>query len=452
MNAPSIRTLSFVVIFPLLLLDSAQTVGAQTDGAVVTRRGAVIQGTVEGSVVALDETAIVSIVAGATVSGDLALPAERLSPKVGSSAVDRSSGDLKISTRVLATNPGGASALLGQVRAVEGFPLPAILVGSKPVQPETALAQGTNSIDFAKVGSFTLRQPGARVAVPVGSYGELVVAQGTVILGVAGTTEPTRYEIRSLDIQAGGAVEVIGPVVVTLAGGATWRGQVGNLEAPFWLDVRFAHGDLAVTAPGRVYGYVTAPEGLVSLDAGATLTGGVAGDRVEVAAGATMKIVVPDWTAEATERSRPRFMHKALRLQARLPDLSDGFRHGFSPGISYIEDVPYVMLAEANRPANHPRAPLQQWQAVFEAAVAVFQRTGFERGGIVLANYARNSAEGPPMRNIMLTRLRFEELVAGLGGKESLDANIREIARNPQMLEAFFLESLRGEAGLPSTQ
>ncbi|MEO5959668.1 MAG: hypothetical protein ABIZ49_08640, partial [Opitutaceae bacterium] len=66
-------------LFAICFVDSSW---AQVEGALVTRRGAVIRGTVEGTLIALNEAAEVTVERGAEVKGDLVLPADKTGAKV----------------------------------------------------------------------------------------------------------------------------------------------------------------------------------------------------------------------------------------------------------------------------------------------------------------------------------------------------------------------------------
>jgi len=265
-----------------------------------------------------------------------------------------------------------------------------------------------------------------------------VIAQGTVVLGSAGSGEPDRYEFHSLEVQAGGSVDLAGPVVVTVANGATVRGRTGDPASPLWFDLRVAAGEVLVAGPGTRYAFLSAPQSKVTVSGGGTLVGGAASDQLEVANGAEVKAVAPDWSGAAAEKIRPRFPHKALRLQANVPELKAGFRHSYSPGVSYINDVPYLMLAEGKRPLDHPLAAYEAHRAFFEACRTLFANTGFDSGVLVLAPYSPDPVAQPGQtRNLSLTRPQFLALLEAVAEQGSEAANLRTIARHPERLEEF---------------
>lgn len=421
----------------------------EVEGAFITKRGALVQGRLTGNLAALDASAIVTLDLGASVSGDLVVPAEK--PAVGPVLPD----PMRVaapSARTTITNRGGGIALKGSIRAAAGFDLPRVLAPSAPVKPGSTVIEGAagSPADFSRVGNLTLRQPGASVVLPPGSYGDLVVAQGTLLLGSAGNGEPSRYEFRTIDVQAGGTVALAGPVVATVANGATLRGTAGHAAAPFWFDLRVAAGEVLVAGPGALYAFLSAPQSKVTVAGGGALVGGAASDQLEVANGAEAKMVAPDWSGTADEITRPRFPHKALRLQSSVPELKAGFRHSYGPGVSYIDDVPYLMLAEGKRPLDHPLADYEAHRAFFEACRTLFVNTGFDRAVLVLASYSADPIQQPgTTRNLALSREQFLAMLEAVAGQGSEAANLRTVSRHPGRLEEF--QALVLATALPPT-
>jgi hypothetical protein len=105
------------------------------------------------------------------------------------------------------------------------------------------------------------------VAVPPASYGAFTANGGSgFVLGVAGAEEPAVYHFENLLLNGNSSLQVIGPVIVTCAGGATFNGTLGNEAHPEWLTLRFAAGGLTLNGGAALYGCVVAPAGSVMLN------------------------------------------------------------------------------------------------------------------------------------------------------------------------------------------
>jgi hypothetical protein len=81
------------------------------------------------------------------------------------------------------------------------------------------------------------------VAVPAGTYGTFI-ANGNAgfTLGVAGASVPSVYNFQGLTLNGGSKLQVVGPVIVTLAGGVTLNAGGGSPGHPEWLALRLAAG------------------------------------------------------------------------------------------------------------------------------------------------------------------------------------------------------------------
>jgi len=409
-----------ILLLPQLLVAS--------DSAFVARRAVTLSGAVDGTL-QLAADGNVQITSGASVSGDVVLPAEKNGPTNEPAAKVRSPKT---------TFSSSADNVKGAVRAADAFSLPRVLPPTKPVKTATRLVQGKASVptDFSEIGDLTLRQPAAVISVPPGAYGDFVVVQGTITLGVAGTTEPTRYEFRSLDVQSGGEMNLIGPVVVTVAKGGTWRGRAGNTDAPLWLDLRIAGGGMIFGAGADFYGLLSAPDGSITVRNGSKLTGGVIADEIIVEKGAKASGVQPDWSRGANSYTRPRFFHKALRLESTMPDLKRIGAKASTPASSYIEDIPFVMLTDGELSENSRAA---QQRLFFETFRALFQQAQFEKAGVVLVR--KTTGLVPSIRRIVLTRALFEALVNAVGAKAGAD-NAATISATPRLAAEFMQRCL----------
>lgn len=407
-----------------------------TDGAFVTKRGASVQGELAGNLVALDESASIALEASAKVSGSLLVSADKTAM-----VLDLANGKaVKPSARTSIVNSGGATVLKGEVQAGSGFDLPRVLTPIAPAARSSVSLQAGVDLptDYSKVGDLSLRRPKESVTLPAGNYGKIAVAQGTLVLGSAGSREPLRYELQSLEVQLGSSLTLLGPVVVTVADGLTIEGSAGNADSALWLDLRVAGGKVSVGRKGVLWGFVTAPKSLVSVAAGGRLVGGAASDELKLEAGASATVVAPDWTGKATEKTQPRFPHKALRLEANVPEFRANFRHSYSPGVVYIGDLPHLMLSEGNRPKDHPLLGYDTNRAFFEACCTLFHSTGFDRGVLTVVAYSEDPVKASgEVTNLVLLRSSYLAALTAVGGKTTEDDNIAVIARHPTRLEEF---------------
>jgi hypothetical protein len=299
------------------------------------------------------------------------------------------------------------------------------------------------SVDFLAAGNVTFRKHNAIFSVPAGAYGDFSVEQGTLLLGVPGSLEPLRYEFRTLDVQPGGRIRALGPVVVTVAQGGTWQGPLGDALAPFLLDVRVAAGDVSL-APGCEFdGFLSAPNSLVTIAARAALVGGLIGDRLVVERTGSARAVMPDWSATAADGVRAAFAHRAIRLQRDLPKLKNRVQGGYTAAAAYVLDVPFVMVT-AGRAGTEPAAAAgRENAAFFEALNSMLAESGFARGGVVLTGYGAGAPGGPPpVRNVPMRREQFVDLVQAIGGKTDLQQGIAALRASPVALDEFMRRAL----------
>ena len=118
------------------------------------------------------------------------------------------------------------------------------------------------------------------VAVPPGSYGAFTAnGSSSFVLGVAGAVEPAIYNLQSLTLNSSSNLQVVGPVILTLANGTTINGTAGNAAHPEWLTLNVSSGGVTLNSGATLRGVVNAPTSSVTLN-GATLNGRVAADRL----------------------------------------------------------------------------------------------------------------------------------------------------------------------------
>ncbi len=220
-----------------------------------------------------------------TVAGDLLLPGTPTIKLSGRGAY----GVLIDGTG--ATAPAGytvslsGSAVVGRVlRRVDPDVLPVVAVppapaGTRSVQLTRA---GASPGDFATLRDLTLTGAAGHVTVPAGNYGTFRATGGGFVLGVAGALEPSVYSFDSLTLTGTGDILVVGPVIVTLANGATFNTTVGNPLRPDFLVLRTANGGVTLSGTAVVHGSIVAPKGTVTLSGKTEVRGTVTADRVSV--------------------------------------------------------------------------------------------------------------------------------------------------------------------------
>ncbi|MFY9554255.1 MAG: IPT/TIG domain-containing protein, partial [Blastocatellia bacterium] len=144
--------------------------------------------------------------------------------------------------------------------------------------------------DFATLRDLTLNGAAGNVAVPPGTYRNFSVSgAGGFTLGVAGTSQPTVYNLNRLALNGPSQLLVIGPVILTLATSLSLNGNVGASSNPLWLSLRVASGDVTLNGGSSLYAALQAPSGTVSLNGNTLLQGSVASDSLTLNANSTLK-------------------------------------------------------------------------------------------------------------------------------------------------------------------
>jgi rhamnogalacturonan endolyase len=271
-------------------VDDANYTATATDtffirSTALVRHAPVVSGTIEGSMqVSSAET--ISLSGNATVTGDLLVP--------GMPGVQ--SGSNVVFVGVL-DGPGGAApsnygvtlsgnALLRYlVRRIDPLVIPAVSAPPAPAGTRNVALTKTNQSagDFATVRNLSLSGNAGIVSVPPGTYGSFTAGGNSGFsLGVAGATAPAVYHLQDLGInlQSGNAkLQIVGPVIITVANGTVINGLAGSAAHPEWLTLRIAGGGLTI-AGGTFHGDVVAPNGAVTLEDAATLNGAVVSDQL----------------------------------------------------------------------------------------------------------------------------------------------------------------------------
>lgn len=170
------------------------------------------------------------------------------------------------------------------IRRTDALVLPVVAAPPAPAGTRTVTLNSANDSagDFATVRNLTAKTNAGQVAVPPGTYGTFTAGnKGGFTLGIADATVPAVYHFQSLAFSGSAQLEVVGPVIVTLANGTTFSGSTGSAAHPEWLTLNVAAGDVTVAQGATLHGRIIAPAGLVTI--GGTVHGGVASDRLTIA-------------------------------------------------------------------------------------------------------------------------------------------------------------------------
>jgi len=251
----------------------------------LVRRGLSLNGAIDGSIQLL--TAEPSTLNGtAWISGDLLVPG---TPEL------RANGNptiVGITDEAGAADPAnywvtlnGNSLLRYFVRRVDAIDLPVVATPPAPAgSRNVSLNKTTDPVgDWSTLRNLTLNGNGITLAVPAGTYGNLTAnGSNRFVLGVAGATEPAIYNLQALTLNGTSRLDVVGPVVLTLASGPNLNSSAGHADHPDWLVLRVANGGVTLNGKVTLHARVEAPGGTVTINGSSTLTGSVAADRLIV--------------------------------------------------------------------------------------------------------------------------------------------------------------------------
>jgi endo-1,4-beta-xylanase len=284
LTTPPVAAGSYAVV---ATIDSEDFSGTATGTLVVVttalvRHAPTINGRLDGSLQLLsgENTTLNS---GAAVSGDLLVPGTptiRLNGQPSYGGTLDGGGDAAPSGYAITLN-GGAS-LRHVVRRTDPVAFPAVTPPPLPAGTRDVVLNGPGQDpgDFATLRNLTVNSNAGQVAVPPGTYG-VFTANSTAgfIIGVAGATTPAVYNLQGLTLNGGSRLQVVGPVVLTIAGGVTVNAAAGNAAHPEWLSLAVASGGLTLNSGGSLSGFVTTPAAVVI---NGTLSGRLACDRLTI--------------------------------------------------------------------------------------------------------------------------------------------------------------------------
>jgi fibronectin type 3 domain-containing protein len=268
--------------------------GTKTDTLTIgitalVRHAPTIGGLLDGSVqVLLPE----SVSVGGVISGDLLVPGL---PTVSVNAQATYAGTVDATGSATPTSHsvalGSGAVLRHVVRRVDAIALPTIAAPPAPTGTrDVSLSTSSGSAgDFATLRNLSLSGSAGSVTVPAGTYGSFSASGSTtLVLGVAGATEPAVYNLQGLTLTGGATLQVAGPVVITLAKGPTLSGKAGAGTRPDWLLLQVASENVTVTTDGTFsgnvvcHGYIVAPTASITISGNAEVHGGTIADRLTI--------------------------------------------------------------------------------------------------------------------------------------------------------------------------
>lgn len=268
----------------------------QSSGTALVRHAPTLNGSVEGSVhqMTAENT---TFNGGASVSGDLLVPGSPIvrlngSPNYGG-AID-GTGAATPANYTITLN--GGTSLGHLVRRTDAVALPVVAAPPKPTGTRSVSLNNSSQSpgDFATIKSLTLNGNVGAVTVPSGNYGEFTAnGSSRFTLGVAGAVTPAVYNFQHLTLNGSSRLDVIGPVIVTLAEDLSANGTLGNAANPVWLTLRIFKGSLTLNANASIHGFVTAPSGTVTINGSARLVGGLIADRLTLNGQSVLQLVAP---------------------------------------------------------------------------------------------------------------------------------------------------------------
>ena len=170
--------------------------------------------------------------------------------------------------------------------------LPTVTAPPQPSGTRTVAITGAGQSigDPATLRNLTLNWNVGQVAVPPGTYGNFTANGGSgFIFGVAGATTPAVYNLQNLNLNGQCHLDIVGPVILTMANGFAANGMVGVTNHSSWLQLQIASGGLTLNGGCTVHGSVTAPAGTVTINGNSLLVGSAQCDRLTINGGGCIK-------------------------------------------------------------------------------------------------------------------------------------------------------------------
>jgi len=287
-----------------IALLSAQAETVQTNLAVTTQQSPSLNGgTIQGSLQELTGASF-NVNSGFSLTGDLLVPG---TPTLTLNGSPTFSGTVVGSG---STSPTGYPITLNSgcsLRYLRTRTTPITL----PNVPAPPAPTGTRSVNINSAGqsygaastlnNLTLNGNVGVYSLPPGTYGTFAVNGGAgLILGVTGAVQAVSYNLQNLNLNSDSSVQVVGPVVLTVANGFSANGVLGASNNPTWLQVQVASGGLTLNSGCTLYGSVLAPHGTVCIDGNSTLAGVSASQQFTLNSGGLVR-----WSGASTQTNSP---------------------------------------------------------------------------------------------------------------------------------------------------
>jgi hypothetical protein len=177
----------------------------------------------------------------------------------------------------------GNAVLRHLVRRVDPIAMPTVAAPAAPAGTDSVtLNQASQNVaNWSTLLNLTLNGNAGVRTIPPGAYGNLTVnGNSSVILGIADATEPALYSLQNLVLNGNSTLQVVGPVILTLANGVTLNGSAGSSAHPEWLTLRIASGGATLNGNVAFHGRIVAPSGTVTINGNSTVQGEVISDRL----------------------------------------------------------------------------------------------------------------------------------------------------------------------------
>ena len=263
-------------------------------GAAIVRHVPAINGNglVQGNIRQLNAEGI-NLNSGAVINGDFLVPG---SPNLNINGHPTFAG---VVTGTGSVTPTGYSVNLN-----DGVQLGHLIIRTDPIAMPTVATPptptgnrdvninnpGQSVGDFSTLRNLNLNSNVGAVAVPPGTYGQFSVNSGSsLILGVAGSSQPVVYNLQALNLNSSLGIGLVGPVIINLANQVALSGNVGSQANPWWLTLNVASGGLNLNSNSNFYGLMRVPNGAVIINSQSLLQGSVWADSLTVNSGGTLR-------------------------------------------------------------------------------------------------------------------------------------------------------------------
>ncbi len=257
----------------------------------VVREAPQVLGGIAGSVQVL-AARDVALAGNAWIEGDLLVP--------GTPALELNGQPV---FGALRQGPGAAEPADYRVTLAGNAALRALVVridpaaSALPVAPaspagtrDLVLTQRGPSIgDASTLRDLSLAGNAGEVALPPGVYGNVSAAGRTgIVVGTAGGTVPTVYELQSLVLGGDSRLVIAGPVIIRVNHRVELLGSVGSPQQPELLRLELFQGEAILDSRSVVGGHLVAPAAKLVLRARAEWHGRVAAGELEIGPGAAL--------------------------------------------------------------------------------------------------------------------------------------------------------------------